>query len=370
MGNKTSYSEEFKKQIVMLYKNGKSVINIGQEYNLPKPTIYSWVKNYNNSGSFKAKDNRTLEENEIITLRKELKDLKMENDIFKASRTDNGQKITIINNNKTKYSVRKICKILGLSKSTYYYQTNKCINKQVNNYEQEIISAFNKSRKIYGARKIKVILNRKDIILSRRKIRFFMIKNNLVSKYTKLKYHNHKTTVNNDQINNILNRQFNNKKPNEVIVSDLTYVQVGAKWHYICLLIDLFNREIIGYSAGPNKTVELVQQAFHKITRPLNQITLFHTDRGNEFKNKIIDEILITFNIKRSLSNKGCPYDNAVAETTYKTFKTEFIKGKKFKNLTQLKYELFDFVHWYNNIRIHGILNYLSPVTFRKQMSI
>ncbi|WP_342255564.1 DDE-type integrase/transposase/recombinase [Spiroplasma endosymbiont of Poecilobothrus nobilitatus] len=170
---------------------------------------------------------------------------------------------------------------MGLSKSTYYYQTNKCINKQVNNYEQEIISAFNKSRKIYGARKIKVILNRKDIILSRRKIRFFMIKNNLVSKYTKLKYHNHKTTVNNDQINNILNRQFNNKKPNEVIVSDLTYVQVGAKWHYICLLIDLFNREIIGYSAGPNKTAELVQQAFHKITRPLNQITLFNTDRGN-----------------------------------------------------------------------------------------
>ncbi|WP_342256629.1 hypothetical protein [Spiroplasma endosymbiont of Poecilobothrus nobilitatus] len=112
---------------------------------------------------------------------------------------------------------------MGLSKSTYYYQTNKCINKQVNNYEQEIISAFNKSHKI------KVILNRKDIILSRRKIRFFMIKNNLVSKYTKLKYHNHKTTVNNDQINNILNRQFNNKKPNEVIVSDLTYVQVGAK---------------------------------------------------------------------------------------------------------------------------------------------
>ncbi len=108
-----------------------------------------------------------------------------------------------------------------------------------------------------------------------------MIKNNLVSKYTKLKYHNHKTTVNNDQINNILNRQFNNKKPNEVIVSDLTYVQVGAKWHYICLLIYLFNREIIGYSAGPNKTAELVQQAFHKITRPLNQITLFHTDRGN-----------------------------------------------------------------------------------------
>ncbi len=122
-------------------------------------------------------------------------------------------------------------------------------------------------------------------------------------------------------------------------------MQVEGKWHYICLLIDLFNREIIGYNAGLNKTAELVQQAFHKITRLLKQITLFHTDRGNEFKNKIIDEILITFNIKGSLSNKGYHYDNAVTETTYRTFKKEFIKGKKFENLTQLKCELFDFVN-------------------------
>ncbi|WP_339024565.1 hypothetical protein [Spiroplasma endosymbiont of Agriotes lineatus] len=85
-----------------------------------------------------------------------------------------------------------------------------------------------KSYKIYGARKIKAVLIRKDTILSRRKIRCIMIKNNLVSKYTKLKYHNHKITVNNARISNVLNREFNDKKPNEVVVSDLTYVQVGA----------------------------------------------------------------------------------------------------------------------------------------------
>ncbi|WP_215826095.1 hypothetical protein [Spiroplasma endosymbiont of 'Nebria riversi'] len=116
-----------------------------------------------------------------------------------------------------------MCQILKMAKSTYYYQTNNCFKYNVNNYEEEVISAFNKSRKI------KAVLMRKDIILSRRKIRFLMIKNNLVSKYTKLKYHNHKKMVNNDQISNVLNRQFNNKKPNEVVVSDLTYVQVGGK---------------------------------------------------------------------------------------------------------------------------------------------
>ncbi|WP_339025194.1 IS3 family transposase [Spiroplasma endosymbiont of Agriotes lineatus] len=370
MGNKTSYSEEFKKQIVMLYKNGKSVINLGKEYNLPKPTIYSWVKNYNNSGSFKAKDNCTLEENEIITLRKEPKDLKMENDIFKASRADNGQKIKIINSNKKKYSIRKMCKLLNISKSNYYYQINKYTRKIVNNYNQEIISAFNESRQVYGARKIKVVLVHKSINLSRRKIRNIMKNNNLISKYTKTRLKCKNIQVNNDPVNNIVNRDFNNRKINETIVSDLTYIKVGFKWFYVCLLIDLYNREIVGYSSGPNKNTELVYQAIMRITRPLSKIEIFHTDRGNEFKNNIIDQLLSTFKIQRSLSAKGCPYDNAVAKATYKVFKTEFINGRKFNDLAQLELELFDYINWYNNLRIHGSLNYLSPVTFRKQMSI
>ncbi|WP_374696409.1 hypothetical protein [Spiroplasma endosymbiont of Polydrusus formosus] len=88
-----------------------------------------------------------------------------------------------------------------------------------------------------------------------------------------------------------------------------------------CLLIDLFNCEIIGYSSRTNKTIQLVQETFYLIIRPLKQITLFHTDWGNEFKNKIIDNTLNIFNIKRSLSNKGYLYDNVGAETIYKSFK-------------------------------------------------
>ncbi|WP_374696940.1 hypothetical protein [Spiroplasma endosymbiont of Polydrusus formosus] len=88
------------------------------------------------------------------------------------------------------------------------------------------------------------------------------------------------------------------------------------------MLIDLFNREIIGYSVETNKIVQLVQETFYSIIRPLKQITLFHTDLGNEFKNKIIDNTLNIFNIKQSLNNKGCSYDNVMDETTYKNFKT------------------------------------------------
>ena len=88
------------------------------------------------------------------------------------------------------------------------------------------------------------------------------------------------------------------------------YVKVANTWHYVCLFIDLF-REIVGYSAGKN--ANLVVKAISKINHNLKQITLFHTDRGKEFDNKLIDEVLKTFEIERSLSTKGCPYNNAVA---------------------------------------------------------
>ena len=127
----------------------------------------------------------------------------------------------------------------------------------------------------------------------------------------------------------------------------------------------MFNREIIGYSAGKKKDVRLVSKAFSVVKGNLNSIQLFYTDRGNEFKNKIIDDLLEVFNIKRSLSMKGCPYDNAVAEATFTIFKIEFINGKCFDTLEQLKTELIDFVNWFNNFRLHGSLGYLSPVDYK-----
>ena len=129
---------------------------------------------------------------------------------------------------------------------------------------------------------------------------------------------------------------------------------------------DLFNREIIGYSAGAHKDAGLVYDAFSSVQGDLRCIQMFHTDRGCEFKNKLIDDMLEAFDIKRSLSMKGCPYDNAVAEANFKVFKTEFVKGRNFDGLHHLQLELADYIHWFNNIRIHGSLQYLSPVEFKR----
>ena len=189
----------------------------------------------------------------------------------------------------------------------------------------------------------------------------------LVSNYTVAQFKPFKSKCNEEPVKNELKRAFDNQEELAVVVSDLTYVRVAGKWHYVCLFVDLFNRENIGHSAGPNKTAELVYKALSSVNRRLDLIQMFHTDRGTEFKNKIIDEALSTFEIKRSLSMKGCPYDNAVAGAMFKVFKTEFANGAHFESLQQLVVELDDYVHWFNKIRIHGTLGYKSPLEYRLQ---
>ena len=257
-----------------------------------------------------------------------------------------------------------MCKALKVSRALVYYKRkNKRKDKVL---EDEIVRIFKASRNNYGSRKIKVELSKIGYQVSLRKIRIIMKLHGLVSNYTVKQFKVYKTKSNEENKPNIVNREFNREKQLEVIVSDLTYVNVAGKWNYICLIIDLYNREIIGYAAGKHKTADLVYKAFSKIKCDLRNINIFHTDRGNEFKNKIIDEVLQTFKIERSLSKKGCPYDNAVAEATYKIIKTEFAFNRIFESFEELETELFDYVNWYNNIRIHSSLNYLTPIEYKK----
>ncbi|HDP4381100.1 TPA: IS3 family transposase [Staphylococcus aureus] len=362
------FSSEFKLQMVRLYENGKPRNEIIREYDLTPSPLGKWIKQYQNTGTFNHQDNLSDEEKELIKLRKEVQHLKMENDIFKASSVDHGTKIEVIQKNAHQYSVSAMGNVLKILRSTYYdsikRKDNK-ITKDDSNVERAVINIFNANRKVFATRRIKNHLNDKGHTVSRRKIGRIMKKYNLVSVYTKAKYKNHPKETNEKLIKNHLNRDFNREQPMETLVSDLTYVKVAGTWHYICLFIDLFNREIVGYSAGKNKDANLVSKAISRINHNLEQIKLFHTDRGKEFDNHLIDEVLETFKIKRSLSTKGCPYDNAVAEATMKAMKTEFVKQMQFENLEQLKTELFDYVNWYNNFRPHSSLQYLTPVAFK-----
>ena len=270
----------------------------------------------------------------------------------------------MIKANAHKYPVSAMCRVLQVNRSTYYYEAKQLPDES--GLASEIKEIFRKSRNNYGTRKIKGELMKTGKQVSRRRIGRIMKQEGLVSNYTTAQFKPQKDTCNESKTENVLNRQFQNREYRDAVISDLTYVRVGAHWNYICVLVDLYNREIIGYSAGEHKTAELVKAAFQSVKGSLEEIRLFHTDRGNEFKNRTIEELLETFHIERSLSHKGCPYDNAVAEATFKIIKTEFVWNETFADLTELKLKLWDYVHWYNHHRIHSSLGYQTPVQYRQ----
>lgn len=264
-----------------------------------------------------------------------------------------------------------MCDVLQIPRSTYYYHLQKQEDdeKQAEeaDLQERIYTIFKQSRNNYGTRKIKKELEKQGLMVSRRRIGRMMKELGLVSNYTVAYYKPQKKHSNEAKIANVLNREFQQEKEFSVLVSDLTYVRVGKKWHYVCLFVDLFNREIVGASAGPNKDAELVYKALSSIKVNLTNVQLFHTDRGSEFDNQLMTEATNTFGIQRSLSAKGCPYDNAVAEATFKSFKIEFVYQRTFDTLEQLEIELWDHVNWFNNIRIHQTLGYQTPTQYKQQ---
>lgn len=270
----------------------------------------------------------------------------------------------MIKANAHKYPVSAMCHVLQVNRSTYYYESKQ--HSDESGLVSEIKEIFRTSRNNYGTRKIKKELMNTGKQVSRRRIGRIMKQEGLVSNYTTAQFKPQKDICNESKTQNILGRQFHGQGYRDVVISDLTYVRVGACWNYICVLVDLYNREIIGYSVGEDKTAELVKAAFQSVEGSLEDIRLFHTDRGNEFKNQTIEELLEMFHIKRSLSHKGCPYDNAVAEATFKIIKTEFVWNETFADLRELKLKLWDYIHWYNHHRIHSSLGYQTPVQYRQ----
>lgn len=201
----------------------------------------------------------------------------MENDSLKQAAADIRTKVEIVRKNKKeKYSVSAMCRKLEISRGAYYYEVKRKESEAI--LEKAVIESFTGSRNSYGSRRIKDGLNDKDLIVSRRKIRRIMTKFNFISSYTTLTIKPQVTNKNEQKIANVLSCQFDRMQPMEVLVTDLTYVKVGPNWHYVCFILDLFNREIVGYSSGPHKSADLVLQAIGTIEQSLDGVEFFHTD--------------------------------------------------------------------------------------------
>lgn len=162
---------------------------------------------------------------------------------------------------------------------------------------------------------------------------------------------------------NLLKQQFNPCVPNQVWVSDITYIKAGTRFCYLCVIIDLFARKVIAYDVSYSINTELVLSVFDKayVARRMPCGVMFHSDRGVQYTACKFRQRLDQVNFVQSFSAKAYPFDNAVAESFFKFLKHEETSRKSFPDIHQLELALFEYMNFYNAHRPHSANNRLNP---------
>jgi len=259
-----------------------------------------------------------------------------------------------------------MCKIIKVDKSSYYHWIKAgCVVNKVDTQLNSLIQAiFIQGRNNYGTRRISDKLKELyGLIISRRRISSIMKDLNLKVKM-KRKFKN--TTDSNHNLpiaQNILNRDFYATNPNEKWVGDITYISTSEGWLYLATVIDLYSRRVVGWS------MDDVNDALKMAIEHRNPQAglLWHTDRGSQYASYSHKDLLLKNNITQSMSRKGNCWDNAVAESFFKSLKNELIYQRYFYTKKQAKNEIFEYIEfYYNRIRSHSYLGNLSPARFEE----
>ena len=265
--------------------------------------------------------------------------------------------MTVIAANAGRYPVSAWCEILGVPRSTCcYLRPRPGLPPAPDPVEPDVLAVHAESKGRYGARKVKASPGRRGVVASRRRISRIMRENGLSSAYGRKRFKARPGKPNEAELPNVPDRSFDGCAPRAHACSDPTYVRAGGSRCCVRLLVDLCNGETVGHSAGSSKGAKPVKAAFATPGFPISDIEVFHTDRGGELDDAEIDLMLEAFGIERSPSAEGCPYDNAADEPTNKTLRAEPVYGDGFSDLRDLQAKLSDYVHWYNNFRIHSTL--------------
>ena len=272
------------------------------------------------------------------------------------------------------FPIEMMCKVLGVSKSGYYsWLKRKPSKRAIENQKlmEQIRQVYKKSKGTYGSPRITEELKINYVHVSRRRVARLMRKANIRS-ITKKRF-----VVTTDSKHsypvapNLLNREFSVDRLGKVWVSDLTYIRTIEGWLYLTVIIDLADRRVIGWSLSNSMyTTATIIPAWRMAVRnrPVTEELIFHSDRGvqyacTEFKELITGNVLVN----QSMSRKGDCWDNAVAESFFKTIKTEWIYRHSYATRKQAALSVFEYIEtWYNTQRRHSSLNYLSPLEFAK----
>jgi len=268
------------------------------------------------------------------------------------------------------FSLQALLKVAKLKKSTYYYHLQKWAKPdKYQEIKERIQTLFHHHKGRYGYRRICLALRNEGILINHKTVQRLMKALGLKVTVRPKKYHSYKGTVG-YVAENVIQRDFQATEPNRKWVTDVTEFKINGQKIYCSAVLDLFNREIVGYEISKSPNFELVQQSFKKAFTntklPEKSDLIIHSDQGWLYQIPRFKELLATYEIKQSMSRKGNCLDNAVIESFFGIMKSEFLYSTTFKNYEEFTKAFADYIYYYNHERIKVKLNGKSPVEYRK----
>lgn len=283
-------------------------------------------------------------------------------------------KYAFIHQHRFQFNLSALCRRLNVSTSGYRYWKQYPVSIRHQKEQAVVIhlkEIHRESKSTYGYRRMVHAVRLRGINIGRNAVQRLMRKYGIAARY-KRKY---KTTTDSRHslpiAPNLLNRQFKVNAPNQVWVSDITYIPTQEGWLYLATTLDLYSRKIVGWSMDQRMQKSLVVNALHMALqhRKLNpsQRLMHHSDRGSQYASKLFQKLLKVNDIRCSMSRKGNCWDNAVAESFFRTLKEELVHQQRYKTRDDAKQSIFEYIEvFYNQHRLHSSLGYLSPNQFER----
>lgn len=368
------YKEEFKKQAVAYYEECHSLCMAAEKYQVAASTVNRWVNEHKNLGdteepftlsefrALKRKYERTVHLLEIIRLTGFLDEVDLQKKLCTLARLHEQTEM---------YSVHELCEALNVARGTFYNHIFRKADRSKYLQEQaflmmQVREIFDDSGQRYGAEKIKVILAENGVHVGRKRVKNIMNELGLKSirEDAKSSYQWQQARMK----RNLLAREFTAKRMNEKWVSDITYFKVNNYAIYLCVIIDLFSRKVVGYRISRKSSTHLATATFRKAftEREEPKDLIFHSDRGSQYISTTFGDLLKACGVVQSFSFTGRPHDNAVAETFFATFKREEAYRRNYTSENDFRRSVEEYIHFYNEKRPHATIGYKTPCRFEE----
>jgi putative transposase len=276
-------------------------------------------------------------------------------------------KYRFISAHRETFKVGRMCKLLNVSRSGYYAWRKRPESRRSREnraLEDKIRVLHKASHGIYGSPRVHRDLVDAGVRCSKHRVARIM-RNAGIRSRTKKKF---KATTNSKHnlpvAPNLLEQNFTVEAPDRTWVGDITYIPTDEGWLYLAILLDLYNREVVGWAASSRMTRQLVIEALQMALgrRDPGHGLVHHTDRGSQYASYDYQDILKEHDIVCSMSRKGNCYDNAVAESFFGRLKSEWVNHQRYLSRSEAIQSLFYYIEiFYNRKRRHSSINYVTP---------